>query len=145
MDIQETLSQPCRIWRSKKPGASSEQLDQLISTSPQEVPIELLQLLSFSNGGEADLALEPMVFVIDPVEEIIESVQDEFLKTEFSGFLFFGGNGGLERFAIDLRETNQPHRIVAIDTISGPDSAEEIAPDLKSFVSAIGFEYTGKM
>jgi hypothetical protein len=63
----------------------------------------------------------------------------QHLLEQFPSFLFFGSNGGLELLAFDLR-SGPPWPIVMIDPIAGPESAEEIAPDLATFVKAIGLE-----
>lgn len=138
--VEQILSEPTRNW-IRQPGASAEEIDHLLAATPCPLPEALVDLLRFSNGGEGDIALPPLLFMLDSVSEIIEGFQDAFLSEEFPGFLFFGGNGGLERIALDVRAGTSGIPIVMIDPIAGPDSAEEIAPDFLTFVTAIGLEY----
>jgi len=105
----------------------------LVRASSVSLPDELVGLLSFSNGGEGSVALPPLMFVLDSAGEIVRSIEDEWLSANFPGFLFFGGNGGLERMALDLRSGNPPWPIVMIDPIAGPESAREVAADFATF------------
>ena len=140
VDVDKILSAPKRVWAAR-PGASAEELDALIAAIPCPVSPLLIALLRFSNGGEGDLALPPRFFVLDSVAEILDSLNDRFLTEQFPGFVFFGGNGGLERFALDLNSAVPPFPVVMIDPIAGPESAMQIAPDFSVFVEAIGLEY----
>ena len=105
------------------------------------MPEEYLELLRFSNGGEGDLALLPLLFVLFDVDEVLKMLSDRFYRDEFHDFLSFGGNGGLEQIAFALRK-GEPYPIVMIDLIAGSESAVEIAPDMAQFVEAIGLEYS---
>jgi len=77
---------------------------------------------------------------LDPAEEILASFSDPILQDTFPGFVFVGGNGGLERIAIDCRGKSPPFPIVMVDPVAGPESAQSIAPDAETFVAAIGSE-----
>ena len=66
-------------------------------------------------------------------------IRDQRFHEEFPNFMFFDSNGGLELIAIDLR-SGPPWPIVMIDPVAGPDSAEQIAPDVLTFIEAIGLE-----
>jgi len=140
IDVRKLLTAPGRNWQLA-PGAAADDLDRLTNTSPFPIPELLLDLLSQTNGGEGDLALPPRYFILDTVDEIIDGLNDEFLKKEFSHFLFFGGNGGLERIAFDLHKDTQSPRIVMIDPIAGPESAETIAHSIEVFITTIGAEF----
>lgn len=133
----EEISNDDDCWR-RSPGASEEELATLISASPFPLPQLLIDLMRFSNGGEGPLAIEPGWFVLDPISDIVDGFCDDFLTNEFPGFLFFGGNGGLERIAFDTRPITPTFPIVMIDPISGPESAEQIASDFHTFAAAIG-------
>ena len=140
MDVGRILQETDRNWQSA-PGATSEEVDRLKKASSLPIPEPLLNLLKQTNGGEGDLALPPLLFVLDSVDAIVDSMNAPFLIEEFAQFLFFGGNGGLERIAFDLRKDTQPLPIVMIDPIAGPESAETIAPDIETFIAAIGKEF----
>jgi len=136
--VTRTLSQVERNWNGSLPATGLE-IEQLSSSTGIDLPQEFLDLLKFSNGGEGDIALPPMIFQLDKIQDIINLAKDDFYKNEFPNFLFFGGNGGLEMIAFDLQ--TKPHPIVMIDQIGGEESATEIAPTIVEFIKAIGLEY----
>jgi hypothetical protein len=140
MNIAAILGEAGRDWVSV-PGAAEEQIQRLVALSPVRLPDELLDLLRLSDGGEGDLALAPRCFILDGVEEALRSLQDPHDREHFAGFVFFGGNGGLERIALDCREGTPPWPVVMIDPIAGPGSAEVIAPSFAVFLSAVGLPY----
>jgi hypothetical protein len=140
MSVLSVLSEPGRAWQ-RRPGASAAEIARLLAASPCELPLALVDLLQVSNGGEGELALAPRLFMLDTVDDIIAGFGDSFLRETFPGFLFFGGNGGLERIALDCRRRREPFPVVMIDPIAGPNSAEEIAPDVSTFVASIGLVY----
>jgi hypothetical protein len=82
-----------------------------------------------------------MLLALDTVDEIVTSLRETMSQQSYHGLVFFGGNGGLERFALDCRSGAPPFPVVTIDPVAGPDSAEQIASDAASFVAAIGLEY----
>jgi len=137
--VERLATDPGRDW-TPRPGASDDQIAQLLAVAPWPVPDALLALLRYANGGAGELALAPCWFVLDPVELIVDSFHDPELVEQFAGFCFFGGNGGLERIALDCR-SGPPFPVVMIDPIAGPDSAEAIAPDVDAFIAAIGYPY----
>ena len=137
--VERLAADPGRDWTPAS-GASDDQIAQLMAAAPWPVPDALLALLRHANGGEGELALAPRRFVLDPVELIVDSFDDAELVEQFAGFFFFGGNGGLERIALDCRN-GPPFPVVMIDPIAGPGSAEAIAPDLDAFIAAIGHAY----
>lgn len=125
-------------WHSLPPAPETE-IEELKNSVKIELPQEFLDLLRFSNGGEGNIALPPLIFKLDAIQEIINLQNDEFYREEFPDCFFFGGNGGLEIIAFDLRK--KPYSVVMIDPISGEESAIEIAPNITEFIKAIGLEY----
>lgn len=121
------------------PPAPETEIEELKNSVKIELPQEFLDLLRFSNGGEGNIALPPLIFKLDAIQEIINLQNDEFYREEFPDCFFFGGNGGLEIIAFDLRK--KPYSVVMIDPISGEESAIEIAPNITEFIKAIGLEY----
>lgn len=136
--VSQLLNEPERTWHRMPPATESE-IQAMVSSVKFELPPEFLDLLRFSNGGEGSIALPPLIFCLDEIQEIISLLNEEFYQSQFPNFLFFGGNGGLEMIAFDLRK--KPYPIVMIDPISGEESAIEIAPNITEFINAIGFEY----
>ncbi|HEU4391129.1 MAG TPA: SMI1/KNR4 family protein [Blastocatellia bacterium] len=136
--MDHLLSQPDRRWQGEPP-ATEEEIARLVQACDAELPQEYLSLLRYSNGGEGPLALAPLVFVLYRVNDTIGMMADQFYRGEFPAYRFFGGNGGLELLAFDLRN-GSPYPIVMIDPIAGSESAVEIAPSFAKFCEAIGLE-----
>ena len=138
MNVREILFQPEREWVAVAP-ASEAEIALLVSRARAKLPQEYISLLQFSNGGEGPLALPPLWFQLYAVQNCIELCHNSQVVECFPDFIFFGSNGGLESIAFSLR-TGPPWPIVMIDKIAGPESAEEIAPNMAAFVEAIGLE-----
>ena len=51
--------------------------------------------------------------------------------------------GGVEYLAFDLR-VGPPWPVVMIDKVAGPETTEQIAPDMATFIQAIGLEADGQ-
>ncbi len=113
-------------------------IDKLCQECPFPIPSGLLALWAYSNGGESDhLDLPPGTFVLDRIEEAIATLTREFECSEFPGLLFFGGNGGLERLALDYRNSTSP-QVVMVDPIAGIESVEVIANSVGELFAAVG-------
>jgi SMI1 / KNR4 family (SUKH-1) len=141
ISVAEILCQPGRVW-SGNPPASKDDILRLRESSKIPLPQEYFDLLTFSNGGEGPLALPPLIFVLYSVDEAYEEIIDEDNKDLYPGYIFFGGNGGMEAIAFDVRG-NPPWPIVMMDRIAGEESAIEIARDLAQFITAVGLEFSG--
>src|SRR6185369_10046441 len=113
--IAELLSDPTRLWR-RSPPASDVEISWFLNQTRFSWPEELIDLLRFSNGGEGELALPPEWFALNGVREIINCEKDEFLRTSYENYQFFGGNGGLESIGFDLSKDTSP--VVMIDLIA---------------------------
>jgi len=102
-----------------------------------EPSVEYLEFLRFSNGGEGELALEPLWFQLFDVGFAIQLWQDQRYRNEYPDLFFFGCNGGMESIAFDMSQT-YPWPIVMVDCIAGPDSARRISDDIHSFIRMVG-------
>lgn len=143
MNVRGILSQPEREWHAKAPSSEAE-IAQLASIAKAQLPAEYVELLRLSNGAEGPLALSPLYFQLSSVKDCIDLFYtNQQLLEQFPSFMFFGSNGGLELLAFDLR-SGPPWPVVMIDPIAGPESAEEIAPDVVTFIQAIGLESEGQ-
>lgn len=121
-------------------GASDHILAHLRAVAPAELPERYLQLLSASDGGEGPLPVSPFNLCLDPASEVIARLADgNSGQLEFDGFLIFGGNGGGEYLAFDMRH-GAPWPVVTIDMVAGRGSAEVVAPDFDRFSDLIGLE-----
>lgn len=126
-----------RKWFKNEP-ASSEALQALRQAVKAELPSEYFDLLAFSNGGEGPLAIPPWNFCLDSAEQATKYV---LLKNFFEGFFVFGGDGGGELIAFDMRGA-KPWPIVSIDAANADldEGAEVIAENFFAFLVAVGVE-----
>ena len=120
-------------------GATEEELNRLIKESKKNLPNEYISLLRKYNGGEGDLALEPMWLQLWSVNQVLES-QDWEIYAEYPDFFFFASNGGLESIAFKINKTGVSE-IFMFDLIAGPASCVKIADNFLQFEKAIGKEY----
>lgn len=123
-----------RDWH-KLDGASSETIEQLKQAFPFALPESYLSLLSYSNGGEGPLAVQPWYVCLYPAHEVIGIQQSGAFGGFFRDFLVIGGNGGGEAIAFDLRSA-APHPVVAFD-MSNSDLAESVLRIADSFDAAL--------
>lgn len=124
------------------PGASPDTIQELRNAAPRDLPGSYVALLSFSDGGEGPLSVQPYNLVLDPTQEVICRIANRnYGQPEFDGFLIFGGNGGGEYLAFDMRQ-GTPWPVVSIDMVAGRNSAEQVANDFDSFIELIGCEPT---
>ena len=122
------------------PAAKAEALARLREVAPVELPASYLDLLAFSDGGEGPLPRLPYNLCLDPSAQVVEALQSG--QTGADGFLIFGGSGGGEYLALDIRG-HQPWRVVAIDMVVGPASAETVAADFDAFLEMVGHSGSG--
>lgn len=134
--VTELLSEIDREWR-KVDGASQHQIAELFSALPFEPPAEYLEFLRYSNGGEGELALEPLWFQLFDVAFAIQLWQDENYRREYPELFFFGSNGGLESIAFDM-SSPKPWPIIMVDCIAGLDSARRISGSIEEFIERVG-------
>lgn len=134
--VAELLSEPGREWR-KVDGASLPHIAELKSALPFEPPAEYVEFLRYSNGGEGELALEPLWFQLFDVAYAIQLWRDDNYRREYPDLFFFGSNGGLESIAIDM-SCPQPWPIVMVDCIAGLDSARRVSCSIEEFIERVG-------
>lgn len=128
-----------RDWHANE-GASLEELAKLQESAPAGLPSRYLDLLTFGNGGEGSLAVNPFHFQLDPATVVAETIRcGNHGQDDLDGFLIIGSNGGGEYIAFDTRG-GAPWRVVTIDMVAGGDSAEVIAPDFDMFYELIGLK-----
>ena len=127
-----------REWHKTK-GASSEAITVLKSAAPTELPESYYALLSFSNGGEGPLAVQPLWLCLYPAEEVVQIERDATFREFFAKLFVIGGNGGGEAVAFDLRGS-EPYPIVAFDmtNINLLESVRQIAPSFDATLELIG-------
>ena len=133
------LKQRKAHW-DRVPPARESAIQALVEQSGVDLPQDYLAFLRFSNGGDGHIGIEPGWFQIWPAEEVVETNQFFELEEELPGFFAFGGNGGGELFAFDMRGP-QPWPIVMVPrTPLEAEFAVKIAADFLAFADAIGRE-----
>jgi hypothetical protein len=140
INVARILADPDRGWHAAEP-ATEPAVEAFRKGCRYQVPEVLFAFWRFSNGGECnDLALPPMRFALDRVEDATVALAGDFETKEFPDLVFFGGNGGLERIALDYRASADPS-VVMVDPIAGLESAEKIADTVEDLILAIGLPY----
>jgi len=126
---------------SGNPPAKSEALDRLRRVAGVQLPEDYFSFLTFSDGGEGSLAIDPGYIVIDSAEDAASQKEKKTFDEFFPGFFMFGGNGGGELFAFDVRGP-MPWPIVMIDmtNIDLKESVVRIAEDFSDLLKHIGKE-----
>lgn len=130
-----------REWH-KAEGASSAAIAQLRSVAPVDLPESYFSLLSFSNGGEGPLPVQPLWLCLYPAEEATQIELEGTFQEFFEKLFVIGGNGGNEAVAFDLRE-GEPYPLVTFDTtnINLSESVWQIAPSFDDAMELIGRDY----
>lgn len=122
------------------PGATPAVLKGLQTEAPAGMPASYFALLSWSDGGEGPLPVQPLYFCLDSVSEVVERQQTgTYGQPEFQGVFIFGSNGGGEYLAFDLRQS-LPWPVITIDMVAGMESAEVVSEDFDSFLNLVGVE-----
>ncbi|MEK8019095.1 MAG: SMI1/KNR4 family protein [Candidatus Parabeggiatoa sp.] len=122
-------------------GATEDEISKLVVSTSKQLPEEYVNLLRTYNGGEGDLALDPMWLQLWPINDVVENNSVEpFI--DYPDYFFFASNGGMESIAFKLGRSNK-NEMVMIDLIAGIDSCTIIATDFSEFISAIGNEIEG--
>ena len=126
------LDTVARSW-TKVPGASEVAVNLLRAAAGIELPGEYVELLRFSNGGEGPLPDPYYVFCLDQAEYASHPEN----VSRFPDWFVFGGNGGLELFALDLTGTC-PWPVLAFDGIDPDGSVRRVADDFGKFLEFVG-------
>jgi hypothetical protein len=112
----------------------------LRAVGPADFPQRYVDLLAYSDGGEGPLPVNPYNLCLDSARAVAERIESRNNgQADLDGFLIFGGNGGGEYLAFDLRR-GSPWPIVTIDMVAGVGSAEVVAPNFDAFHDQIGVE-----
>lgn len=118
-------------------GASVEALDALRAAAPRDLPVEYYQLLEHSNGGEGPLPDPLFNFCLDPAETASDASQISLFADIAPGLFVFGGDGGGQLFALDLRG-EAPWPIVTFDEVDPSGSILTAASSFSEFIALVG-------
>lgn len=127
-----------RDWY-KRDGASSSTIERLKQKVNASLPESYFELLAYSDGGEGPLPVLPFNFVLDAADTVRQQMEDGTFEEFFAGLVVFGGNGGGEAIAFDVRGA-MPYPIVAFDITNTDldEGIERIAPDFDAFLKLVG-------
>jgi cell wall assembly regulator SMI1 len=123
---------PSKTW-FRNEGASVAALQALADAVEVALPMEYLELLAFSNGGEGPLAAPFHNLCLDDAESAAEPGRVELFKNLYPGWFVFGGDGGGELYAFDLTG-EQPWPVIRFDGIDPEGSVEDVAESFVSFM-----------
>jgi len=138
IDIAEILKDA--TWDKEKP-ANPDSIQKLVDNAEKELPEDYLALLSYSDGGEGMIGVEPGWLQLWSSVDVLELNKGYKIKKYIPGFFGFGSSGGGELLAFDT-QSGEPWKIVVIPFI--PMSAKEaivIAKDFEEFIRAIGRDF----
>ena len=138
MSVFERLKTESAIWTCEPP-ASEAEIQMLVSHFGDNLPTEYLDLLSFSNGGEGDIEMQPVLFRLWSTDEVIEANQDLQVSEFLPGFVMFGGDGANELFAFRVDATETKVFTIPMIVMSEEDSIV-VADNFAEFIEAIGRE-----
>jgi SMI1-KNR4 cell-wall len=111
--------------------ATLNALNALRSAVPS-LPASYLALLSRGNGGEVSLSVSPLVLCLDSAEDALAHWESGTYTMK--GVFVFGGNGGGELLALDMRK-QEPWPVICFDPIDPEGSVEMVADDFSSLLT----------
>jgi hypothetical protein len=126
------MSHKAHVWLSKE-GASTEALRKLVS-EVKGLPSAYVELLRLGNGGEVGLKVSPFNLCLDSVEAALGYWKSGTYTMK--GVFIFGGNGGGELLAFDMRQSGVTP-VISFDPIDPEGSIERVAPDFEQFMTFI--------
>jgi hypothetical protein len=117
-------------------GASAGALETLRAAAPLKLPSEYYQLLEYSNGGEGPLPAPLFNLCLDPAETVSDFEQIGVFAKTAPGLFVFGGDGGGQLFAFNLRVA-APWPIVTFDGVDPDGSMQTVANSFAEFTALI--------
>jgi hypothetical protein len=119
-------------WLSRT-GASAEVLHQL-QAEVGPLPGAYLELLRIGNGGEVGLSVDPLVLCLDSAEDALAFWRSGTYTA--NNVFVFGGNGGGELLAFDLRSPGE-WPVVSYDPIDPEGSMQKVAADFERLLDLV--------
>lgn len=137
MDLLTILEDRAADWYRQAP-APEEAIQALIRDTGLDFPEEYLGLLRYSNGGEGELAVDPLWFVIFPVQDVVERNQGLQIAKWLPGYFAFGSSGGGCSLLFNTRES-RPWKVYWADDVGMEEEyVSESTPDFGAFIRAMG-------
>ncbi|TWT72753.1 SMI1 / KNR4 family protein [Posidoniimonas polymericola] len=118
------------LW-FRLPGATSESIAELRSEFGDSLPESYCEFLSWSDGGEGSLSVQPYNLCLDSAPDTVRHWRDATYQEFFPGFIVIGSNGAGEYIAFDTRST-APWPVVALD-MTNSNLTESVLPIASTF------------
>jgi hypothetical protein len=119
-------------WQIKA-GATAVELADLIAATGNILPDDYLSFLSFSNGGEGPLSIDPFWLVLHDAAFVAKTMRNGTFAEFFPGLIVIGSSGAGEAIAFDVRQ-GIVGGIVCFD-MTNIDLAESVQPLAGSFTA----------
>ena len=139
MSLFERLKTESALWTCNSP-ANEEEIQKLVSHFGDDLPTDYLKLLRFCNGGEGDLASEPVLFFLWSTSEAIELNQIYEISEFLPGYVMFGDDRANEFFGFRDNATDTKVYMIPKIVMSEED-AIVVAETFAEFIETIGREY----
>lgn len=117
------------------PQGASEQVLKELQTAVVGLPVSYIDFLRLGNGGEVELSVNPYTLCLDSAEDALAYWQSGTytIKEAF----VFGGNGGGELLAFDMRQPGSCS-VVCFDPTDPAGSIEKVAPNFEQLIAMAG-------
>jgi hypothetical protein len=123
-------------WQRQPPAEESE-IEQLIRTSPVQLPEDYLDFLRLSNGGSGPLEISPLWFYIWGAREVVQNNMAYEREIFYPDLYLFGACDG-NLFGFNLL-SRFPWRLIAIDFLdSKRECVDDLGTDFMQFARSLG-------
>ncbi|MFN8598642.1 MAG: SMI1/KNR4 family protein, partial [Anaerolineae bacterium] len=135
--VPELIKDNSANWARAEP-ATEQALQIMLGQIGLNLPIDYLDFLRCSNGGEGELPIPPYWFQIWAAEAVAEANRVYNVTTNLPSYFAFGSSGGGELFLFDTRR-EPVRRVYTVPIIPMDENLTiEITPDFQSFVACMG-------
>ena len=137
MTLLQILCDSTASW-SRLPPASEARIDALTAEVDFDLPVEYLDFLRYSNGGEGSLCIEPWYFQLCSAEEVLKFNLGYRVEEFLPGWFAIGSSGSSDMLAI-RKGDGSPCPVYMVPFVPMAESdAILIAHDFEMFAMAFG-------
>ena len=136
MSLFERLKTKSALWTCEPP-ASEAEIQKLVSYFGDNLPTDYLNLLRFCNGGEGDLASQPVLFFLCSASGAIQLNQDYEVSEFLPGYVMFGDDMANELFGFRVNAPDTKVYMIPKIVMSEED-AIVVAETFAEFIETIG-------
>ena len=120
-------------WDSKGLPASETSISVLAKSAPFSLPPAYLDLLRCANGGEGELAVDPLWFVLFSAEEVPVNNVGYEVEEFWPGYFVIGSSGGGVLLAFKHGDGDTVHQL---DCCAAPEAVGVVAASFSEFLAA---------